>query len=124
MLKAIILVGTGGMLGSIGRYLTSVFVFRFFPSAFPLGTLAANMLGCFIIGIIFGASQRYDWPDENWRLFLATGICGGYTTFSSFAIENLRQLQEGHYGAFALYALVSFAGGLFFALAGMLAARI
>jgi CrcB protein len=112
MRKYIILIGIGGMAGSIARYLTVTYVSRYFPSHFPYGTFAVNMIGCLAIGIVFGLSARYNWFTDDWRIFLATGFCGGYTTFSAFAIENVQLLQHSNYLTFAAYSIASFALGL------------
>ena len=112
MNRGIILVGLGGMFGSIARYLAASLLTRQFPSAFPYGTFLVNILGCFLIGSVFGLSERYDWLTAEWRLFLATGICGGFTTFSSFSYENIALLQDGDYATFAAYSLLSFGFGL------------
>ena len=111
MNRFVILVGIGGLLGSIARYLAASFLTKTFPSAFPYGTFAVNIVGCLIIGIIFGLSERFDWLPE-WRLLLATGFCGGFTTFSSFAYENIALLQDKDYLTFAFYSILSFALGL------------
>lgn len=111
MNRYIILVGIGGLLGSIARYLAASFLTKAFSSAFPTGTFAVNILGCLIIGIVFGLAERYDWIPE-WRFFLATGFCGGFTTFSSFAYENILLLQDKDYLTFALYSVLSFVLGL------------
>lgn len=112
MNRTILLIGFGGLLGSIARYLTVVYLTKLVPSAFPYGTFAVNLLGCFVIGIIYGLAERFAWLTPEWRLFLATGVCGGYTTFSAFAYENIKLLQTGDYLVFATYSLASFAGGL------------
>lgn len=119
MKKYIILIGIGGMAGSIARYLTATYFARLFPSHFPYGTFAVNMIGCLVIGLVFGLSARYNWFTDDWRIFLATGFCGGYTTFSAFAIENVQLLQNSQYGTFALYSFASFALGLLAVFAGL-----
>lgn len=111
MNRSIILVGIGGLLGSIVRYLSAAFITKTLSSSFPYGTFAVNIIGCLIIGIIFGLSERFDWLPE-WRLFLATGFCGGFTTFSSFAYENISLLQDKDYLTFAAYSISSFGLGL------------
>lgn len=108
----ILFVGIGGMLGSIARYLTTVFFTKMFISHVPYGTFAVNILGCLVIGFIYGLALRFSWLTPEWRLFLATGICGGYTTFSSFALENVQLLQQANYTTFALYSIASFILGL------------
>jgi fluoride exporter len=112
MKKYIILVGIGGAAGSIARYVMATYFSRLFPSAFPYGTFAVNIIGCLVIGILFGLSERFSWFTGDWRIFLATGFCGGFTTFSSFAAENVQLLQQSNYLTFALYSIASFSLGL------------
>lgn len=111
MNRFVILVGIGGLLGSISRYLAAFLITKTIPSAFPYGTFTVNIFGCLIIGVIFGLSERFDWLPE-WRVFLATGFCGGFTTFSSFAYENILLLQDKDYLTFAAYSVLSFVLGL------------
>ncbi len=108
MSRIFLLVGIGGFIGSVTRYLTASYLTKVFPSAFPYGTFAVNIIGCLIVGIVYGLSERFSWFTPEWRLFLATGLCGGYTTFSSFAYENIQLLQNGNYLAFTLYSATSF----------------
>ena len=119
MNRTILLIGFSGLIGSIARYLTVVYFTRLIPASFPYGTFVVNLLGCFIIGIVYGLAERYTWLTPEWRLFLATGICGGYTTFSAFAYENIKLLQDGDYLIFATYSSMSFAGGLFAVFIGL-----
>lgn len=122
--RIFLLVGFGGFLGSIARYLTAVWLTKHFPSAFPYGTFAANILGCLLIGIIFGLGQRFAWPSPEIRLFLITGFCGGFTTFSSFTLENIVLLQNSNYVTFAIYAISSFAIGLLAVFGGITLTKI
>ncbi|GAA4309487.1 fluoride efflux transporter CrcB [Compostibacter hankyongensis] len=107
MIKTFLLIGTGGFLGSIGRYLVQQLVFRRFPSSFPFGTLLVNITACFLIGLVYGLSEKGNLLSPEWRLFLATGICGGYSTFSSFAYENVALLGDGEILYTFLYTAVS-----------------
>jgi CrcB protein len=108
--KILAIVGLGGFLGSSLRYLTYLFFMRFESlPVFPFGTFSVNFLGCFIIGLLYGLSEQHSLVSPEWRLFLITGFCGGFTTFSAFAYENLAYLQQGNYLSFALYSLLSFA---------------
>lgn len=99
-MKQIALVGLGGMIGSILRYLAAIGIR---PSPFPYATLLVNVIGSLLIGIIMGWSAKQANADY-WRLFLATGICGGFTTFSTFAWENLQLLYQQRYTHFCVYA--------------------
>jgi CrcB protein len=100
MLRTILIVGTGGFIGSVMRYLVQYFVEKGLSSTFPYGTLIANVVGCFIIGIVFALAEKGNLLSAEWRIFLAVGICGGFTTFSSFAYNNFTMLKEGSFGQF------------------------
>lgn len=104
MLKTTILVASGGFFGTAFRFLINSFVKT---APFPT-TLFINIAGCFLIGLVMGAS----WKNAQWPLFLGAGFCGGFTTFSAFAMENLTLLEKGRYGTAALYILLSLVGGL------------
>lgn len=93
--RNIILVGVGGFLGSVFRYLVTIFLARQFTSSFPLGTLTVNIVGCFIIGILFALSEKGNPLAPEWRIFLTTGFCGGFTTFSTFSYESIKLMQDG-----------------------------
>ncbi|MES2005736.1 MAG: fluoride efflux transporter CrcB [Bacteroidota bacterium] len=99
LLKNIILVGLGGMIGSVLRYLTSYFIRH---ESFPYATFIVNIAGSLLIGAVMGIAARQE-GFSNWRLFLATGICGGFTTFSAFAWENMQLLSQERYGSFIWY---------------------
>ena len=98
MLRTILIVGTGGFIGSVLRYLVQIFVERDLSSTFPYGTLVANILGSFIIGIVFALAEKGSLLNAEWRMFLAVGFCGGFTTFSSFAYNNLTMIRENTLG--------------------------
>lgn len=112
MLKIILLVGSGGFIGSVARYLGGKLISETHISSFPLGTLSVNIIGCFLIGLFYGLSERGNLANEEWRLFLAVGLCGGFTTFSSFSIENMTLLREGAFGYFLIYTGLSVFLGL------------
>jgi CrcB protein len=110
-MKLLFLVGAGSFIGGVLRYLTAQFVQSKFLSAFPFGTLAVNIAGCFAIGLVFGLSERMNMGAE-WRLFLATGICGGFTTFSAFSNETFSLLRDGEYIYALIYITLSVVVGL------------
>ena len=109
MLKNFLLVGLGGAMGSMLRY---AFFHWFKSSSFPLSTFLVNMIGSFIIGAVFGYAIRNEDFSATWRLFLVTGICGGFTTYSAFSVEMLTLLQQNRFGTFAVYLLATVALGL------------
>jgi CrcB protein len=106
-MKQLLLVFVGGGFGSalryvIGKYLNST------DSGIPWGTFAANVLGSLFIGIILGLAVKNNSLSQNQTLLLATGFCGGFTTFSTFAYENHVFLKSGDFTSFALYSIASF----------------
>ncbi len=112
MFKLILLVGAGGFIGSVARFLGSRYITENFLSSFPFGTMTVNITGCFLIGVFYGMSERGALMNEEWRIFLTVGFCGGFTTFSSFASENLTLLRDGAFVYFLLYTGLSVFLGL------------
>ena len=112
MLKTLLFIGSGSFLGGIARYLTSRAVQGSMASSFPYGTFVVNLLGCLLIGVIFGLTERTNWITDEWRIFLTVGFCGGFTTFSTFANENMALLRDGNLLHFALYTGLSVFLGL------------
>lgn len=123
MLKTLLLVGLGGGVGSIIRYMAGLYVHRYFPSTFPWGTLAVNVLGCFLIGLFMGLLDRSTSLDPNWRLLLVVGFCGGFTTFSALSMESINLLQNHQEMTAFLYIGLSIAVGLSATLTGFLLMR-
>ncbi|PID91992.1 MAG: fluoride efflux transporter CrcB [Bacteroidetes bacterium] len=111
-LKHLLLTGAGGFLGSIARYLVTRLGSRIDYLSLPFGTLVVNLLGSFVIGILIGISEKSDLIPIEWRLFLMVGLCGGFTTFSSFAGENLMLLRSAQIGSMLLYTGLSLILGL------------
>jgi fluoride exporter len=124
MIKTLFLVGTGGFLGSISRFLASRFMQNNFPSAFPFGTFFVNITGCFLIGLIYGFSERSSVITSGWKMFLAVGFCGGFTTFSTFANENLALLRDGDLLHFFLYTGLSVFLGIAATFFGVIITRL
>jgi fluoride exporter len=111
MLKNIILVGLGGFAGSILRYAASLAALKIFSTSFPAGTFIVNISGCLLAGILFGMFEK-EIIGQNWRLFLAIGFCGGFTTFSAFAFESVYFLRSDHLLHFFIYLALSILVGL------------
>ncbi|MCA1759883.1 MAG: fluoride efflux transporter CrcB [Bacteroidales bacterium] len=109
MLRTILLVGSGGFIGSAMRYLVQYYMEKSLTSTFPWGTLIANIAGSFFIGMVFALAEKGNLMNAEWRIFLAVGICGGFTTFSSFAYNNLTMLNERAWGSL----LLNIGGNLF-----------
>ena len=109
MIKNILLIGLGGGIGSMWRYTVSLLLVN---KSFPVATLLINISGSFIIGLVAAYALKNEWFAANWKLFLATGICGGFTTFSAFSLENLQLLQQGKYLWALLYIAASIVLGL------------
>ena len=113
MIRTLLLIGLGGGIGSMLRYLTSVIIQKYYTSVFPLTTLVVNIIGCLLIGIIIGTLEKNQVTDSSMKWLLVTGFCGGYTTFSTFGYENITLLQNQHSGLAFLYIFTSVAIGLF-----------
>lgn len=117
-MKQILLVFVGGGFGSalrfiIGNWLNSS------NDGIPYGTFAANIIGSLLIGVILGLAAKNDSLTESQTLILATGFCGGFTTFSTFAYENHVFLKSGDFTSFAIYTIASFAIGFLAVFLGM-----
>lgn len=119
MIKNILLVGLGGGIGSIARYLCQRWFALTYQSHFPWGTFAVNITGCLLIGIFWGLSFKSFAANESWKLFLMTGLCGGFTTFSAFTLEGIGLLKEQRLFYFFSYVAGSVLLGLFATYAGM-----
>jgi CrcB protein len=111
MIKDIILVGIGSGIGGICRYLVSVFMGQT-HSGFPWGTFVVNIVGCLLIGILWGLMSRFQNLAPAFSLLLMVGFCGGFTTFSTFSKEGLTLLQTDNYMLFTLYVLGSVVIGI------------
>jgi len=110
--KLLLYIFLGGGIGSVFRHLLGLWIDRQLTTAFPAGTFVVNITGCFVIGLLYGIAIRYSWLNVEWRLFLITGICGGYTTFSTFSYQAVGLIREGNYGYFLLYVAGSVVLGL------------
>lgn len=118
-MKLALIAGIGGCIGTILRYLTVKGIHLLTPLQFPFGTLTVNLTGCFIIGIIYGFTEK-GYMSQEWRLFFITGICGGYTTFSAFSIETIGLMRDGQ----SMQAFLYIAGSVILGLLATFAAII
>lgn len=123
-MKAFFIVAIGSGLGGALRYGMQLLLQRFYPSAFPLGTLSVNITGCFLIGIFFSLAEKNTLISPEIKLFLITGFCGGFTTFSAFSIDNITLMNSGHFLYFFLYMAGSVLIGIGATLLGIYLAQI
>jgi CrcB protein len=107
MIKNIFLVLLGGGIGSVSRYLLSYLLTKNNTTQFPWATFIANALGCLLIGLLFGYIQKNNLQNETLKLLLITGFCGGFTTFSTFSLENIQFIQNQNYNLALLYTISS-----------------
>lgn len=111
-LKHILLVLAGSAVGGAARYAISVYVQTKNNLNFPTGTVIVNVLGCLAIGIVYAITARNAQSSPAIKLLLATGFCGGFTTFSAFAFENLELLKTGQYLTALTYIILSVVLGI------------
>ncbi|MBR5695019.1 MAG: fluoride efflux transporter CrcB [Paludibacteraceae bacterium] len=111
IIKNIAVVGAGSFIGGMARYLVSVLM-KGIGKGFPWATLAVNLLGCFLIGLLWGYFSRSASESSKWALFLSVGLCGGFTTFSTFSKEALMMLQTGNILGFTGYIVLSVIAGV------------
>lgn len=109
MIKTLLLVGSGGFIGSALRYLVQVNAEKILNSTFPIGTMFVNIVGSFVIGIIYAFAEKGNLMSPEWRVFLAVGICGGFTTFSTFTMDNLNLMKDN-----SIFQLLFYTGGSLF----------
>lgn len=124
-MQAFLLVGVGGALGAMARYGFAEAVGRLWQSSFPLATLLINIIGSLLMGLLVGLLAKFmpAWVNEA-RLFVAIGILGGFTTFSSFSLDVVAQLERGEIGPALLYVLLSVAVSVAGLYLGLLAVRV
>lgn len=122
-MQAVLLIFFGGGVGSLLRYGLSRWINNTVITEFPLGTFLVNIIGCFLIGFIIYYAERYGEHAQQWRLLLVTGLCGGFTTFSAFSLENVQLLTDQRIFIFLAYAAGSVILGLLATYLGLLAGR-
>ena len=121
--RSFLLVGIGGFVGSVLRYWLSLFIGQHLVSTFPFGTFVVNVIGCFLIGLLAGLSDRGSLISPEVRLLLTTGFCGGFTTFSTFSYESMSLLKDGELMFLAANVALSVAAGFLATYLGTLLIR-
>ncbi|MGV6945354.1 fluoride efflux transporter CrcB [Sphingobacterium kyonggiense] len=122
-MKEVLMVGLGGAAGSILRYLSTQFVQKYYNGHFPLATFTINVIGCLLIGVLIGYFSKTQLLQNEWKLLLITGFCGGYTTFSAFASENLNLINNNQIGLALFYIALSVFLGIGAVWLGLLLSR-
>jgi CrcB protein len=122
IIRNTIFIGCGSFLGGAARYLMSV-AMKTMSKGFPWGTLAVNLVGCLVIGLLWGFFSKNSSESSSWALFMTVGICGGFTTFSTFSKEALIMLQSGNIVGLISYIGVSVIAGVALVAAGYYLAR-
>lgn len=115
-----LIVSLGAAFGGAARYWLSNFVYKFFPAIFPYGTLAVNIIGSFILGLIIFVFDERELINNQLKIFLTIGFCGGFTTFSTFSLETLNLLRDSQY----FLALLNIILSVVFCIAGVFLAYI
>lgn len=118
MIKMMLLAGDGGFVGTCGRFLIGKWSSAMFHGAFPMGTFLVNIIGCFVIGLLFGLLEKAHVMTPGENVMLITGFCGGFTTFSSFADDMWVLGSKGDWTTFILYLVLSVVIGILLVWAG------
>jgi fluoride exporter len=122
-MKTALLIFAGGGLGSVARYFLGRWVSTFHQLNFPFGTLAVNVVACFVLGLVVGLSDQRQILSPDSRVFWAIGFCGGFSTFSTFSYESLQLFQQQATVSGLLYIIVSVALCLLAVVGGMMVGR-
>ena len=123
ILKNTLFIGSGSFIGGAARYLISV-AMKTISKGFPWGTLVVNLVGCLVIGLLWGFFSKNSSESSSWALFMTVGICGGFTTFSTFSKEALMMLQAGNFISLLAYVAISVIAGIALVAAGYYLVRI
>ena len=123
IIKNTLFIGCGSFLGGAARYLVSI-AMKTVGKGFPWGTLAVNFVGCLVIGLLWGFFSKSASENSSWALFMTVGICGGFTTFSTFSKEALMMLQAGNFFSLLAYVVISVIAGIALVAAGYYLVRL
>lgn len=118
LVSSILIVGLGSFVGGALRFIISYWMKTFVATGFPWATLTVNLLGCLLFGVCYGLFHRFGNPASHWCLLLTTGLCGGFTTFSTFSFESLQLFQNGNFAALVCYICTSVLFGILFVALG------
>lgn len=121
MIKDLLLVGLGGFAGSVSRYLVGLYTLKITSSLFPYATLGVNLAGSLLIGLLAGILIKSTY--QPYQLFLLTGFCGGFTTFSTFSLDGVKLLRTELYTYYLVYTATSIIGGLLLCVLGLWVAQ-
>jgi CrcB protein len=119
MLKMFLITGAGGFIGSGLRYLVQRNIAVLLPVSFPFATLTINVLGSLLLGIIYAIGEKSSILSPEVRIFLAIGVCGGFTTFSTFSLDTVNLMRDGEYLYLTVYILASVLLSIFATIAGI-----
>ena len=123
IIRNTILIGCGSFIGGAARYIISV-AMKAMSKGFPWGTLIVNLVGCLVIGLLWGFFSKNSSESSSWALFMIVGICGGFTTFSTFSKEALMMLQAGNFISLLAYVTISVIAGIALVAAGYYLVRL
>jgi CrcB protein len=120
----LLIIGMGGFIGAVLRYQVSGWVYQFYGTRFPAGTFVVNIIGCFLLAFFATLAEGRFLVSPNIRMFVAIGLLGAFTTFSTFSHETLTLMQDSLYGKAALNVVLSVVLGLFAAWSGVVLAKL
>jgi len=123
IIRNTIFIGCGSFIGGAARYIISV-AMKAMSKGFPWGTLIVNLIGCLAIGLLWGFFSKNSSESSSWALFMIVGICGGFTTFSTFSKEALMMLQAGNFISLLAYVTISVIAGIALVAAGYYLVRL